>query len=241
MLVRGVYETLSDNKGKVKTQRNYSMLFEQLYWMVWLQRWALRDPEISWGLIEGHFTPRDWEPVAGTLKALSLVEKAEPVQVQASHLHSKDHRSMWMQDGCKVYMDSYTASNGSCVMVTWTIFKNRLLEVGLTQNRTLNAHNCWFILFYHAWGPRVYRNSLEMAFGWGPGHIWLHTTLEGPWPQYMMLEVSWDGLWTLSFGAFTIPWSWLLARVWTIERPRHSKLSELLIYSILSCMRTLCV
>ena len=39
-----------------------------------------------------------------------------------------------MQDGCKAYMDSYMALNGSCFMVTWTIFKNHLLEVGLTQN-----------------------------------------------------------------------------------------------------------
>ena len=37
-----------------------------------------------------------------------------------------------MQDGCKVYMDSYMASNGSRSMVTWIIFKNRFL--GLTQN-----------------------------------------------------------------------------------------------------------
>ena len=29
-------------------------------------------------------------------------------------------------------MDSYMASSGSCFMVTWTIFKNHLLEVGLT-------------------------------------------------------------------------------------------------------------
>ena len=35
------------------------------------------------------------------------------------------------QDGCKVYMSSYMASNGSCFMVSWTIFKNHLLEVGL--------------------------------------------------------------------------------------------------------------
>ena len=42
--------------------------------------------------------------------------------------------SMWTQDGCKVHMDSYMASNGSCFMVTWTTFKNHLLEVGLTQN-----------------------------------------------------------------------------------------------------------
>ena len=32
-------------------------------------------------------------------------------------------------------MDSYMASNGSRFMVTWTILKNHLLEVGLTQNQ----------------------------------------------------------------------------------------------------------
>ena len=44
-----------------------------------------------------------------------------------------------MRDVCKVYMDSYVASNGSCLMVTWTIFKNHLLEVSLTQNRETMA------------------------------------------------------------------------------------------------------
>ena len=40
---------------------------------------------------------------------------------------------LWMQDDrCQVYMDSYMALNGSCFMVTWTILKNHLLEVGLT-------------------------------------------------------------------------------------------------------------
>ena len=39
--------------------------------------------------------------------------------------------------------------------------------------------------------------------GWGPGHIWLHTTLEGLWPHYMVVEVCWDGLWTLFFWALT--------------------------------------
>ena len=39
------------------------------------------------------------------------------------------------QDGCKVYMDSYMALNGSYFMVTWTIYKNHPLEVDLTQNR----------------------------------------------------------------------------------------------------------
>ena len=31
-------------------------------------------------------------------------------------------------------MDPYMASNGSCFMVTWIIFKNHLLEVDLTPN-----------------------------------------------------------------------------------------------------------
>ena len=39
---------------------------------------------------------------------------------------------MWMQDGCKIYMDSYMASNGSCFMGFKTL--NHLMEVGLTQN-----------------------------------------------------------------------------------------------------------
>ena len=46
---------------------------------------------------------------------------------------------MRMQDGCKFYMDSYTTSNESCFMVTWTSFKNHLLEVGLTQNSEIMA------------------------------------------------------------------------------------------------------
>ena len=44
-----------------------------------------------------------------------------------------------MQDGCKVYMGSYMASDGSRFTVTWIIFKNHLLEVGLTQNRETMA------------------------------------------------------------------------------------------------------
>jgi len=52
---------------------------------------------------------------------------------------NKVQRSMWTQDGCKVYMDSYMASNGSCFMVTWTTFKNHLLEVGVTQNQEIMA------------------------------------------------------------------------------------------------------
>jgi hypothetical protein len=48
----------------------------------------------------------DWEPVTITLRALSLVEKAEPLQVRFT-LRLRDQQSMWMEDGCKVYTDSH--------------------------------------------------------------------------------------------------------------------------------------
>ena len=44
------------------------------------------------------------------------------------------------------------------------------------------------------------KKLIEMACGWRPGHKWVHTTLENPWPHFMVLEVSWNGPWALSFG-----------------------------------------
>ena len=72
------------------------------------------------------------------LQALSLVERVELVQVYFT-LRSRDPRSKWMQDGCKVSMDSYMASSGPCFRVTRTITKDHLLEVGLLQNRETDA------------------------------------------------------------------------------------------------------
>jgi hypothetical protein len=40
---------------------------------------------------------------------------------------------------CKMDVKVYVASNGSCLMVTWTVFQNHLLEVGLTQNQETMA------------------------------------------------------------------------------------------------------
>ena len=119
-----------------------------------------------------------------------------------SSLHTmlRDRRSKWMQDGCKVYTDSNMASNGSCFMVTWTIPQNHFLEVGLTQNwETIPFQNLTTIevLYFimsgdHAW--------IEVSWN----SIWLRTRSQltshytwGPVSHYMILEVSWDGLWTL--------------------------------------------
>ena len=73
-----------------------------------------------------------------------------------------------MQDGCKVHMGSYMASNGLCFVVTWTIQKNHLLEVGLTQNRetvtlqTLTTIGVFYFIMCE--DPHEYR-IIEIAFG----------------------------------------------------------------------------
>ena len=149
----------------------------------------------------GPLHTRDWEPVTIALQALSLVEKAEPIQVRFT-LCSRDQRSMWMQDGCKVYMHSYLASNRSCFMVTWIILKNRLLEVGLTKNRETMAFPMLTTvdLFYLIMCEDPHEhNFIEIAFGWGPSHIWLHTTLKSLCPHYMILKVS-----RMAFGHFLL-------------------------------------
>ena len=73
-----------------------------------------------------------------------------------------------MQDGCKVYMDSYMALNGSCFMVTWIIFNNHLLDVGLTQNwettalKTLTIVDLFYIIICE--DPHE-EKFIEIAFG----------------------------------------------------------------------------
>ena len=133
---------------------------------------------------------------------------------------------MRMQDGCHVYMISFMALNGSCFMVTWTIFKNHLLEVGLIQNRETMALRTFTTidLFYYTMREDQHEQKfIERAFDWGLDHIWLHITLENLWPHYMILKVSWDGLSTLSFWTFTIPWSRLLDCVWSGSRENASE------------------
>jgi hypothetical protein len=118
------------------------------------------------------------------------------------------------------------ASNGSCFMVTWAIFENHFLEVGLIQNRETMALRMFTIvdLFYFivCEDPREFE-FIEITIGWGPSHIWLHIALEGPWPHYMNLEVSWNGLWTLSFGLsqFHGHNSWLVCEVALILARSH--------------------
>ena len=62
----------------------------------------------------------------------------------------------------------------------------------------------------------IEQNFLEIVFSWGPSHMYFYTTLEGLWPQYMILEVSWDSLWTLLLGSHNFM---VMARVWSGPKP----------------------
>ena len=94
------------------------------------------------------------------------------------------------------------------------------------DHNTLNAHNHWFILLYHMWRPTwTKQNPIKIAFNWWPGHIWLHTTLKGPWPHYIILEVHWAGLRTHSFGLLQLHGHgyWLMHAKWPLlSQPKLS-------------------
>jgi hypothetical protein len=124
---------------------------------------------------------------------------------------------MWMQDGCKVYMDSYMASNGSCFVVTWTILKTHLLEVGLTHNReimtllTLTTVGLFYFIMRE--GPswiEIHWNNIWLR-------AWLHVTSHHTWGSVTKLYEFGGALgwrWDTLLWARTISWSRLLARVW---------------------------
>jgi hypothetical protein len=114
-------------------------------------------------------------------------------------------------------MDSYMASNGSSFMVTWTIFINYLLEVGLIQDWETMA--LWTLTtvdlfhFFHVEGP----TWIEIQWNC----IWLRDRSQ------MTSHYTWGSVTTLHdvrdvlgrplgifFWALTISWSRLLARVW---------------------------
>ena len=73
--------------------------------------------------------------MTNTFETLSLVKKKGGAGPSSLHTTLEGPieyvNARWMQS---LHGFSCMASNGSCFMVTWTILKNRLLEVGLPQN-----------------------------------------------------------------------------------------------------------
>ena len=98
-------------------------------------------------------------------------------------------------------------------------FQNHLSEVGLIQHRetmALSKFTTVDLLYFIMWEDPAWIEIHWNSIGWGPGHLWLHTTLEGPWPRYMILEVSWDALWTLLLGSHNFM---VMALGLCVERP----------------------
>ena len=120
-------------------------------------KWPRFTRKRAWARFWRHLGPlhkRDWETVTVTLQALSLVEKANPVQVRFT-LHLRDQWSMWMKDGCKVYMDPTWHRTDH---VSWSLglflkpISWRRSNTTPGDRGTSYAHNHWFILLYHVWG-----------------------------------------------------------------------------------------
>jgi hypothetical protein len=150
-----------------------------------------------------------------TLQALSLVERVEPVQVRFT-LRFRDQRSI-----CECKMDVK-----STWIPTWHwMFHGHLVYSQKTplggrpstkprDHGTPNAHNYWFILFYHVWGPtwiEIYWNGIwlknQVTYGFTI-HLRIrdHTTwFEGVLGQPL----------NTFFWALTISWSQLLACAWS--------------------------
>jgi hypothetical protein len=110
--------------------------------------------------------------------------------VNSLRLRLRDQRSKWMQDGCKLYVNLYVAPNGSCFMVVcWTVFKNKPSFGGRPNTKwgdhgTPRSHSRWFMIYFSCVRIMHEKKFIEIACGWGPDHMWLHTTLEGLWLHY---------------------------------------------------------
>ena len=185
----GSMERPSDRGGLVK-ESNHSrttIYHKNPKWKKPLARaWRGADMDTAHGYL-GPFYTQDWEPVTFTLWAFSLVAKVEPVQVRFT-LRLRDQWSMWMHDGCKVYMDSYMALNGSCFTIT---LKNTL---GGRSNTNPGDHALWTFttvaLFYFIMCEDPHKWKFYLS-----NSIWLRAR------SHMTSHYTWGSVTTLhNFG-----------------------------------------
>ena len=126
-------------------------------WQSWIRKAGLRDSKeerkskqkgkvqldlIQWMLRTNHYTKGHFTHETESTRLLHFKHsycwkrRAHPSSLHTTLEGPTEYvNARWR----KVYTDFYMASNGSCFMVTWIIFKNHLLEVGLTQNHETMA------------------------------------------------------------------------------------------------------
>jgi hypothetical protein len=136
----------------------------------------------------------------------------------ALQLRLRDRWSIWMQDGYKAYTDSYMTSN--MIMLHGHLDYIQKPPLGGRPNTKLGdhgspiAHNRWFILCYHMWGPAW----IEIHWNIIWFRTWSHMTSHYTWGSVTTLHefggVSGRPLNTFSW-ALTISWSRLSACVWS--------------------------
>jgi hypothetical protein len=157
--------------------------------------------EPVWERPKGHFTHRDWGPVPWPLhfNHSHWWECSIHTTLEGPTKYANEMQDGWMD--VKVYMDGFLHG------IKWIMFHGHLdyfqkPPVGgrphtkpLGDYGTRNIHNRWFGVWGLAW-IEIHWNSIWLR---APSHMISHytwgfvTTLNG-------MEVSWDGLHTLSFG-----------------------------------------
>ena len=159
-----------------------------------------------------HETKSPWPPLHFQSTLVVGNGGGGPSSLLPATLRGTNGVSVWMQDGCQVYMDSSCmASNGSCFMVTWTIFKNHLLEVGLTHNWEtmalwmLTTVNLFYFIKEVCWNNIWLRARSHMASHYTWGFVITVHDFGGVMGQPL----------DTFFWALTISRSRLLARVWS--------------------------
>ena len=131
----------------------------------------------------GHFTHRTespWQTIS--LQALSLVEKADRSKFASHHTWGANEVYKWMQDGIKVFLHGFLHGIESIMFHGHLDYFQTPFLGGRSNTKsedygTLNAHNHWFILFYHVWRPA--RIEIHWNSSWlrAPSHIASHLHL----------------------------------------------------------------
>ena len=169
-----------------------------------LGSWPIMSQNLPAHWSNGHFTHETESPWPLHFKRSHWWERRSRSKFAASHYARGTNRACESKMDVKSTWIPTGPQNGSCFMVTSTMFKNHLLEVRPNtkprDHGILNAHNCWFTLFHHVCKLTWIKIPLQQHLVEGPVtygftiHLGVrdHTT----WFRRCL----WDNLWTLSFG-----------------------------------------